>query len=386
MSFPARFPFTCSTCGKSGARGEQINWSRRHRGKVYHATCTPPDYSQPYNTPGTPDPTPLPEPQHEGQGSQGSQGDSDDEPQGQGEGQDQEQESESDYDNGKERSKQRDDTFDSQMAEKVKPYLPFITEPEGRFIAREEIDPIKAQVTKLHAMVRDGSGGSKPCPGVHVTRVEIIRKDMPEIKVDSAHVALAKALKLAVNGFHLYLYGPPGSGKSHLAKQIADILQRRYGYISGSKLTPESRILGFLDAMRNVQGAPFKECFTEGGVMCFDELDNFNASFLTTINGALENGHMAFPDKVYQRHPEFLVIGTGNTSGAGRSPQFPEREPFDAAFADRFAYVYVGYDEALERSLALGRNPEAKAWVDWVQALRGRRHGALAWSRRGPQA
>lgn len=43
MSFPARYTGTCATCGKEIKVGQHISWSRRERGKAYHADCANPD-------------------------------------------------------------------------------------------------------------------------------------------------------------------------------------------------------------------------------------------------------------------------------------------------------------------------------------------------------
>jgi hypothetical protein len=43
MAFPARYKGTCSTCNKPINVGQQITWSRREKGKAYHADCAKPD-------------------------------------------------------------------------------------------------------------------------------------------------------------------------------------------------------------------------------------------------------------------------------------------------------------------------------------------------------
>jgi nitric oxide reductase NorQ protein len=43
MAFPARYKGTCSSCGKPIVVGQYITWSRREKGKAYHADCSKPD-------------------------------------------------------------------------------------------------------------------------------------------------------------------------------------------------------------------------------------------------------------------------------------------------------------------------------------------------------
>jgi midasin (ATPase involved in ribosome maturation) len=162
----------------------------------------------------------------------------------------------------------------------------------------------------------------------------------------------------------------PGSGKSTDAKHAAESLKREFGYISLNPQTPESRLLGFIDANGKYRATVFFKLYTEGGVFCIDEMDNASAALLTTLNSLLENGLGAFPHGVFERHKNFIVVSTGNTTGRGGNPQFPERRAFDAAFAERFVYVYWDYDERMEREVAIAINGNAAAWVDWVQKVR----------------
>ncbi len=64
------------------------------------------------------------------------------------------------------------------------------------------------------------------------------------------------------------------------------------------------------------------------------------------------------------------MVGTGNTSGRGANPSYPERRPFDAAFSDRFVYIEWGYDEELEKRIALNTCPTAAPLVEWVHKIR----------------
>lgn len=206
-------------------------------------------------------------------------------------------------------------------------------------------------------------------------RTVIVRAyEKPDIKIDLAHEKFPALLYHISQGMHVYAYGPHGSGKSHGGLQAGTLLGKMTGYISLTPQTPESRLLGYMDAHGKYISTRFREVYEAGGVFVVDELDNAAPSLLTTLNGALENGHAAFPDAVVKMGEGFTLIGTGNTSGRGANPSYPERRPFDAAFADRFCYLAWDYDEALERQIALSLCPAAGPWVEWVQAIR-------AWTR-----
>lgn len=188
--------------------------------------------------------------------------------------------------------------------------------------------------------------------------------------IKHAHVMLEKLLFVTGLRRHSYLYGPPGSGKSTAAMHAAKALGLEYGYIALNPQTPESRLLGFKDASGKYQPTVLFDMYKNGGVFCIDEMDNGSAALLTTLNGLLENGIGSFPCGMIERHKDFVVVGTGNTAGRGGNLQFPERRAFDAAFAERFAYLRFEYDEVMERHVAFSKYDKAGDWVDWVQNVR----------------
>ena len=201
-------------------------------------------------------------------------------------------------------------------------------------------------------------------------RYEFVKKDAPPVTFDLAHKSLPLLVDYLTQGEHVYLYGQHGSGKSTGAQQAAQALGREYGYISLTPQTPESRLLGYMTANGGYSKTPFREAYELGWIFCIDELDNASPALLTTLNGALENGHMAFPDGLISRHENFVLVGTGNTSGKGANPSYPERRPFDSAFGDRFQYIQWEYDRKLERKIALAFNPNCEDWVTWVHDVR----------------
>jgi cobaltochelatase CobS len=75
---------------------------------------------------------------------------------------------------------------------------------------------------------------------------------------------------------------------------------------------------------------------------------------LLAFNAALANGVAAFPDGSIKRHPETVIIAAANTWGFGGDANYIGRAKLDAAFLDRFVTLAWGYDEDLERTIALG--------------------------------
>lgn len=212
-------------------------------------------------------------------------------------------------------------------------------------------------------------------------------------KVEPAHESMMDLLYFLNHRDHVYLYdghqnSGPGSGKTTAAIMAAmalslgkgfEIFDSRtgkkskvhFGYISLTPQTFESRLFGFIDGNGKYVSTDFRKCYEFGGVFIIDEMDNGGGNLYTALNGALENNYCSFPDKVVKRHKDFVVVGSGNTSGGGPNPMFPTRRPFDKAFAERFTYLAWNYDEKLERTVALAINADvAPVWHDYLLTLR----------------
>ena len=206
--------------------------------------------------------------------------------------------------------------------------------------------------------------------------LEIKIDGAPAVKFETAHKELPKLLKLAAvrdhNGYRwpVSLYGPPGSGKSHAARQVADALTGgKYGYLAGNPMLPESRVLGFMSPDGRFVETEFYRAYTLGGTFCLDEADNLSAQFQAMLNGAIANGKCPFAVGMTDRHPDFVLIVTANTNGLGPTAQFPERRPMDGPFRDRFNWLAWEYDDALTSALVesiLGDKSKAAALMQWV--------------------
>jgi cobaltochelatase CobS len=153
--------------------------------------------------------------------------------------------------------------------------------------------------------------------------------------------------------------GPTGSGKTTLARQIAEALDKKFSFNSLSGGCSESHLIG--RTLPNKEGewvykpSPFVTTYEQGGVHLFDELDGADPNMLLIVNSALANGQLsiAFEDKVVDKHADCIIIAAANTYGKGASRVYVGRNALDGATMDRFAMttVEVGYDVSLEADL-----------------------------------
>lgn len=167
---------------------------------------------------------------------------------------------------------------------------------------------------------------------------------------------------------NLYLVGPAGSGKTTLAKQLAQALDVPF-YYTGQVIS-EHQVMGFVDAGGNYHTTPFREAFEHGGLWLGDEMDGWSPEATLACNGALANGFASFPDRPdgVDAHPDFLVIMAGNTYGHGGDMDYVGRNQMDKATLSRLVTVPIDYDRDLERSLA---GPHVN-WLNTIWKVRER--------------
>lgn len=188
-----------------------------------------------------------------------------------------------------------------------------------------------------------------------IKRIQV--RDLPEYKTkDVLHKSFFSILKRLMLGESAYLYGEAGTGKSFIARQIAEALNVPF-YMSAS-VSDEVTIKGFTDARGVFHDTPFYHAFKDGGVFLLDELDASIADVLNMLNEALANGVFVFGNgETVSRNDKFYCIATGNTLGTGADEVYTGRAHLDGATMDRFFYEPVTYDRDI--SLQMARGDEA---------------------------
>lgn len=162
-----------------------------------------------------------------------------------------------------------------------------------------------------------------------------------------------------------WLYGPAGSGKSTMAKMVADALG--IPFYSVSSLQQKYELEGYADAVGEFVQTSFYKAMAEGGVFCFDEISTTSGEVQVAFNTAAAQLVYNFPKVgMVQAHPDFHIIACDNSTGRGGDKRYNSRFQLDASTLDRYNFVEVGYSEEHDLRMAAGD----KELVEFMHAIR----------------
>lgn len=239
-------------------------------------------------------------------------------------------------------------------------------EDEDEEDEEDEDDPLEPLVQYIKAQVMDEVDEKIKAiePQVKTSVIEVKTPNQSKKVEGFVHKEFETVLNYVSADEPVYLYGPAGAGKNVLCKQVADALGLDFYFTNA--VTQEHKLTGFIDAMGVYHETEFYKAFTRGGLFMLDEMDASIPEALIILNGAIANRYFDFPTGRVDAHPDFRVIGAGNTCGRGATYQYNGRSQLDGASLDRFAMVNIDYDQDIELGCAGGD----KELVNFVHAFR----------------
>ena len=223
---------------------------------------------------------------------------------------------------------------------------------------------VKAQIDHLTRVIAE----TKPT----VKHVTLTGGEVRKVE-GRTHFMFDKVLRVVDAGMSPWITGTAGVGKTMLAEQIATALGLEYSPESFCSQSSKAEIKGYKDGHGLYQSVDFRKRFEDGGVYLLDEIDAANPNILLTLNSALSNGWMMFPDGKVKRHEKFVAIASANTYGNGATAEYVGRQVIDGSTLNRFVKIDMPIDEIMEAGIVgdLSRDGDAgRVWLEIVRRAR----------------
>lgn len=229
-------------------------------------------------------------------------------------------------------------------------------------LSNKKVNTALQGLTKFIVQAMDEAIEEKTAPPIEV---QVFKKGEHIITIEG-HVnsQLNKIIAVSQLGVPVCLFGGSGTGKTTIAKQLAEALEMPFYCQTVTAGMPESMLLGRqmvvekngASSMEYIQ-TPFLKAVEEGGVFLLDEFDAIDENCALAINNLLEFGYLNLPmrveNPVVKAHPEFRFIACANTKLNGASLIHNGRNQLDGATISRFdgGIFEIGYDLQLEKLL-----------------------------------
>jgi hypothetical protein len=197
-------------------------------------------------------------------------------------------------------------------------------------------------------------------------------KSPDPVTIKGTHPMFEPSLQAVANGMNLFLVGGAGSGKTYMTKQIAEALSLEHRMISCTADMMRHDLFGFIDAGGNYHTTPLRKAWEFGDELVVDEVDLASANLMGGLNDVanVDAEWLEFPDGRVPRHPDFRLIACANTIGEGATSTYRGRNALDGAFLDRFVFISVELDEAIETKRVMALMSDETQAVSWLGIVR----------------
>jgi hypothetical protein len=259
-----------------------------------------------------------------------------------------------------------------------------LDEDEVRRIAEQTFGQSQITLAQLSPEVKDFIDKTKS------TTITVLNMQTPtQQKATTSQTSKQRALFYVIlSDFaaknNVYLYGPAGTGKTYIAKEVAKAVGYKTITINCNQFTAPLEIIGgqtidgyqegkLIEAWGNLNLGinPRTQSEYEGALLLIDELPKLDPNTAGVMNDALSavkdpsevvNGRV-IPKNIFNGRNEaiplknFFAIGTGNTLLLRPDPNYTANFAQDASLQDRFAgstyRVFYDYEMEYEKVMTV---------------------------------
>jgi hypothetical protein len=263
---------------------------------------------------------------------------------------------------------------DAQKLAELLSRLGGVDEGKVRAIVRDALKSEAINYDAVAGMVAKAVENTSKSLTVTVKR-ERIEVSEETIEAGIQHESFSDCLEALAAGENLYLFGPPGTGKTTMIAAAAKALGLESRVLPCQPQMTATSLFGFVSPFSGeYTSTGMREVTEHGGLFVLDEIDNGNPAQVTGLNmivDAKPGTVIEFPDGPVVKHEGALYATTANTIGHGQSREFSGRVKLDPAALDRFVYLEVEIDQKLEAHVVSSISPEHGArWHSYVKAVR----------------
>lgn len=200
----------------------------------------------------------------------------------------------------------------------------------------------------------------------------------------SQHTDVDIVTRALAQGMNVVLKGPPGVGKSYLARYLCAQTNRPLYRITLSETTYREDLLGHMHLVTGDSGesitrwvdGPLTRAAREGAILLLDEINAADSNTVAALNSVMEHRgtrSLTIPQtgESIVPHEAFRVVATAN-------PGYQGTYELNDAFEDRFRHVKLDYlppevevDLVFDRTdLSREQEPEIERLVSFAERLR----------------
>ena len=213
----------------------------------------------------------------------------------------------------------------------------------GTYLASDVYNRVLANLQPVLEQLTQQAAANAAAPAHQIVVKQL---DGTEHNVEGqTHKDFGRILNIVANNIPVLLHGKAGTGKTTLAKQIAQALGLDF-YKQGFAGTKYD-YTGYIDANGQRVETPAAKAYKYGGLLLLDEIFASDPQALLAINGMRDGDPVEFAGELIYPHKDFRLVCADNTIGMGATDGYDRNEQ-DISFINGLARIEVFADPNIE--------------------------------------